>query len=165
MVIGLIKKKVSFRDTICLWVICYLGNWLGSIVLAVIYHFSGIGFSVIGDFIAASAYAKMTIDFIPLVMRGILCNILVCLATWCGIRCKSESGRLIMIFWCLFAFITSGYEHSIANMTLLTVSLMNKAGQAITIGGYFYNILSVTLGNMIGGILFVAVPYYLVSRK
>jgi nitrite transporter NirC len=70
-----------------------------------------------------------------------------------------------MVFWCLFAFITSGYEHSIANMTLLTVGVLSPNGAAVSLSGYFYNILVVTLGNMAGGILFTAVPYYLISGK
>ena len=90
---------------------------------------------------------------------------LVCLAVWCGFKCKSESGKLIMIFWCLFAFITTGFEHSIANMTLLTISLLAPMEAAVTIGGYAYNLIVVTLGNMVGGILFVAIPYYLISKK
>ncbi len=61
---------------------------------------------------------------------------------------------MIMIFWCLFAFITCGFEHSVANMTLLTISLLSPCGTAVTLGGYFYNLLVVTLGNMTGAILF-----------
>ena len=70
-----------------------------------------------------------------------------------------------MIFWCLFAFITTGFEHSIANMTLLTISLLAPMEAAVSIGGYVYNLIVVTLGNMVGGILFVAIPYYLISKK
>jgi nitrite transporter NirC len=70
-----------------------------------------------------------------------------------------------MIFWCLFAFITSGYEHSIANMTLLTISLLSPFSADVSIFGYFYNILVVTLGNMVGGILFVAMPYFIISKR
>ncbi|HBI64252.1 MAG TPA: nitrite transporter NirC, partial [Clostridiales bacterium] len=67
--------------------------------------------------------------------------------------------------WCLYAFITTGFEHSVANMTLLTIALMNPAGQAVTIGGFVYNLILVTIGNMIGGILFVSVPYFIASRQ
>ncbi|MBR6473065.1 MAG: formate/nitrite transporter family protein, partial [Firmicutes bacterium] len=104
--------------------------------------------------------------FIPLLARGILCNTLVCLAVWCGFRAKSDAGKLIMIFWCLLAFFATGFEHSIANMTLLTLSLINNGGnEAISFGGYCYNLIVVTLGNMIGGILFVALPYSAASRE
>ncbi|MBS4804768.1 MAG: formate/nitrite transporter family protein, partial [Clostridium sp.] len=100
-----------------------------------------------------------------LFFRGILCNMLVCLAVWCTFRCKEESSKLIMIFWCLFVFITAGFEHSVANMTLLTIGLLSPLGHAVSVSGYAYNILIVSLGNMVGGILFIAVPYFIISRK
>jgi nitrite transporter NirC len=109
--------------------------------------------------------AKMSIPFWPLLMRGILCNILVCLATWCSFKCKSESAKLIMIFWCLFVFITAGFEHSVANMTLLTIGLFAPDGANVSIIGYIYNIAVVTFGNMIGGAIFLALPYYIISKK
>jgi nitrite transporter NirC len=89
----------------------------------------------------------------------------VCLAVWSANRATSDAGKLIIIFWCLFAFITTGFEHSIANMPLMAVALMEPLGQTVTIGGYFWNLLFVTIGNVIGGVIFVALPYYLASRK
>ncbi len=103
----------------------------------------------------------MSTAFVPLFIRGILCNILVCLAVWCSFRTTNDAAKLIMVFWCLFAFITCGFEHSVANMTQLTVALLDPAGQAVSLVGYFYNLITVTLGNMVGGICFVAVPYFL----
>ena len=70
-----------------------------------------------------------------------------------------------MIFWCLFAFITSGFEHSIANMTLLMLGLLEPYSAGVSIRGYVYNVSVVTLGNIIGGIVFVGIPYYLISKK
>ena len=78
---------------------------------------------------------------------------------------KNESAKILMCFWCLFAFITTGFEHSIANMTLLTSALLVPAGQAVSVNGWFFNLAAVTLGNIIGGAVFVALPYYVVSRK
>lgn len=165
MTAGVLKKKVTIGATLKLWLVCYLGNLAGSILIAVIYHLTELGTGNVGEFMASAAATKMSIPFVALLMRGILCNVLVCLAIWCGMKCKSESGKLIMIFWCLFAFITTGFEHSIANMTLFTVGLLNPFGQAVSIGGYIYNLAVVTLGNMIGGIVMVAVPYFLASRE
>lgn len=165
MVSGLMKKKVSFLECIKLWAVCYIGNWLGSILIAYMFYMADLSVNGVGEFIALSASIKMNTNMTALLFRGILCNILVCLAIWCGLRCKSESGKLIMIFWCLFAFITSGFEHSIANMTLLTIGLLTPFSADISFMGYFYNIFIVTLGNMIGGILFVAIPYYIISKK
>jgi nitrite transporter NirC len=162
---GLFSKAVSLTDVLKLWIVCLIGNWLGSFILAWLFYKAGLAQGPIGEFIASASAAKMNIPLIPLFVRGILCNILVCLAIWCSFRLKSESGKLIMIFWCLFAFITSSFEHSIANMTLLSISLFAPFDAAISLSGYFYNILTVTLGNMVGGILFVALPYYIISSK
>lgn len=163
--LGWKEKTITVGEGIKLWVICYIGNWIGSIILALIFQGTGLNTGGVAEFIASGAAGKMNGTFGQLLLRGLLCNILVCVATWCGTRCKSESGKLIMIFWCLFAFITTGFEHSIANMTLLTIGLLNPMGQAIGIGGYFHNLFAVTLGNMIGGILFVAIPYYTISKR
>lgn len=165
MASGMAAKKVSVMDTCKLWVVCYLGNWAGSIILAVIFKMAGLATGSVGEFMANAAATKMGLPATELFMRGVLCNILVCLAVWCGTKLKSESAKLIMIFWCLFAFITSGFEHSIANMTLLTVSLLAPFDKAISFSGYFYNLSIVTLGNMVGGIVFVALPYYLAAKK
>lgn len=165
MTVGILTNEVKFGDVIKLWLACFLGNWVGAILLAFIFYGTGLGTGPVGEFIASTAATKMSIPMVPLFLRGILCNILVCLATWCSFRCKSESGKLIMIFWCLFAFITSGFEHSIANMTLLTIGLFSPLEATISVGGYFYNIITVTLGNMVGGILFVAIPYFMIAIK
>jgi len=86
-------------------------------------------------------------------------------AVWCSFKCKSEAAKLIMVFWCLMAIMTTGYEHSIVNMTVLTVSLLSPAaGAAVSLGGWIYNIALSTFGNMIGGIVFVALPYLVISK-
>lgn len=165
MTIGMLEKQVKIGEAVKLWVLCWIGNLAGSVVLALLFTGAGFAEGAVGEFIAGSALTKMTLPILPLFLRGVLCNILVCLAVWCGFRCKSESGKLIMIFWCLFAFITCGFEHSIANMTLLTISLLSPCGAAVTVGGYFYNLLVVTLGNMAGAIIFLGIPYFIMAKK
>lgn len=165
MTMGVLGKKIRMSDAVKLWVICWIGNLAGAIVLALIYHLTGLCTGPVATFMAAGAAAKMSAGIVPLIARGILCNFLVCLAVWSAGRATSDAGKLIMIFWCLFAFITTGFEHSIANMTLMTVALLNPAEQAVSIVGYFYNLLFVTIGNIIGGAVFVALPYYAASRK
>lgn len=70
-----------------------------------------------------------------------------------------------MILWCIFAFFTVGFEHSVANMSTLTMGLLAPYQEAISIGGYFYNLIVVTLGNMVGGIVFTAIPYFVISKE
>ena len=165
MIFGLSQKTVTWGETLWLWLVCFAGNWLGSALLAIIFCKSGLAVGPIGQFIGSASATKMNLPIIDLFLRGILCNTLVCLAVWCSIRLKSDSGKLIMVFWCLFAFITTGFEHSVANMTLLSVGLFSSLNEAVSLQGYLYNISIVTLGNMVGGIVFVALPYVLISKK
>ncbi|MCR5451765.1 MAG: formate/nitrite transporter family protein [Lachnospiraceae bacterium] len=161
---GVFQGKLSMVDAIKVWVVCWIGNAFGGVLLAVMYHFSGLGNGAAGEFMANGVLAKISATGPELFVRGILCNILVCLAVWATFRCKSEEGKLIMIFWCLFAFITTGFEHSVANMTLFTVGLLRPCGLELTAGGCLYNLLFVTIGNMVGGICFVSLPYFIAQK-
>ena len=166
MAAGMLRKKVSLTDSIILWIVCWLGNWAGAIVLSLLYFGTGLYTDATLASITGAAAVKMTAGPLQLLTRGMLCNMLVCIAVWCAAKLKSEAGKLIMIFWCLFAFFTTGFEHSIANMTTLTMALLDTGGNpAISVAGYFYNLGIVTVGNMIGGILLVAVPYYMAGRE
>ncbi|ONI39560.1 nitrite transporter NirC [Candidatus Epulonipiscium fishelsonii] len=167
MTVGLFRNTVSIKDACSLWIVCWIGNLLGSILFAVMFNLTGLNTGSTAEFILASTATKMNLPIIELIFRGILCNMLVCLAVWCSFKLKSESGKLIMIFWCLFVFVTAGFEHSIANMTILSLGLFSNSGnELITISGYLYNVALVTLGNMIGAILFIAIPYaYVGSDK
>ncbi|TQQ83216.1 nitrite transporter NirC [Peptacetobacter hominis] len=165
MSVGIIKKTVSLNDSIILWLICFLGNWFGSIILAILFHFSGLDTMEFAEFVNKTAVIKTTLSPLALFTRAILCNLLVCLAVWCSYKCTSESGKLIMIFWCLFAFITTGFEHSVANMTLLSCALINNINGDLSILGYLYNIITVALGNITGAIILLALPYAIISKE
>ena len=165
MTAGVLRKKVKFSQAIKLLLICYIGNWIGSIAVAAMYLGTGHTYGAAGEYMAQLSLYKMNAGVMQLFWRGVLCNILVCLASWCCYRMKSETGKLIMIFWCVFAFVTAGFEHSIANMTLFSVSMLSPLGYEITLGGYLYNLSIVTFGNMVGGILFVALPYWIISGR
>ena len=165
MAVGSLNKSLSWVDTIKVWIVSFIGNLVGSILAGYMFYLTGLAKGPVGEFIANTAATKMSLPAQELFFRGLFCNILVCLAVWCTFRCKDDVSKLIMIFWCLFIFITAGFEHSVANMTLLTIGLLSPGTAAVSIAGYIYNIGVVTLGNMIGGIFFVAIPYYLISRK
>lgn len=162
---GLSRGEVTLAQTARLSLVCLLGNWLGGAVLAVLFWGAELATGSTAALIAQVSADKMATAPLPLFLRGVLCNILVCLAIWCSFRLKSETAKLIMVFWCLFCFITCGFEHSIANMTLLTVGMLAPGEAAVTWGGYFYNILVVTLGNVTGAVLCVALPYGILSRN
>ncbi len=162
---GVLSGRLSLREGLKVLGMCMLGNWLGAILLAVLFAATGLTDGAVGEYIAHSAQVKMSLPVIPLITRAVLCNILVCLASWCTYRLKSETAKLIMIFWCLLIFITAGFEHSVANMTLLTSAMLGPIKEGLSLGGYFYNILLSSLGNLVGGIWGVALPYYLLSRE
>jgi len=160
-----LSGEVKWKDTLKIWLVSFVGNLVGSIIAGAMFYAAGLTTGPVGEFIAKTSAVKMSLPFWPLLMRGIFCNILVCLATWCSFRLKNEVAKLIMIFWCLFAFITTGFEHSVANMTLLTIGLLAPGAANVSLMGYAYNIGVVTLGNMIGGAIFLALPYYIISKK
>ncbi|UUV17039.1 formate/nitrite transporter family protein [Fusobacteria bacterium ZRK30] len=161
---GLANKKVSLKDTLKVWGTSYIGNLVGSTIIGMLYVFSGAPKGKVGEFIVALSKAKMSGDPTSLFFKGVLCNILVCLAVLAYIKMKSESGKLIMIFWCLFAFITSGYEHSIANMSIFTAGLLLNHGPEVSLAGYGHNMLWVTLGNVVGGGA-IGLVYWYMGRK
>ncbi|MEP3629729.1 MAG: formate/nitrite transporter family protein [Hyphomicrobiales bacterium] len=102
---------------------------------------------------------------IELIARGMLCNWLVCLALWASMRTKNDAAKCIIIFWCLFAFIAAGFEHSVANMTVFSLALLSEHSDAITISGAAHNLLWVTVGNILSGALIMGVGYWVVARR
>lgn len=162
--VSLIRKKVTSAQTIKMWIICWLGNLAGAALVAAFFAWANLATGNTLAAIGGAAASKGSGGVLELFSKAILCNILVCLAVWCSIKLKSESGKLIMIFWCLFAFITSGFEHSIANMTVFFTSLFGGA-EGVTYGGMFYNLLVTSLGNMVGAMLLAGAYLYISSTK
>lgn len=165
MAAGAFDKKVKWSDAGRVWLLSFIGNFVGSIVVAGIFVMTGLSKGPAGDFILKVAAGKMSGAFMPLVAKGILCNILVCLAVTCSIRMKSEAGKLIMIWWCLFAFITAGFEHSIANMTIFSIALFTPHPETVSFMGMMYNLIPVTLGNFIGGAIILGGSFYYAGKK
>lgn len=166
MPIGWLHDRIGLADLGRVWALGWAGNLLGAVALASIFVAGG-GGVLLGDgapLLQKVAAAKMNAPAGELLARAILCNWLVCLALWMTNRTPSDAAKLGVIFWCLFAFIASGYEHSIANMTLFSIALQAEHGPAVSLAGMAHNLLWVTLGNAIGGSVFVASGYWFVSR-
>lgn len=165
--IGAFNQSISWRQTFKLLIINYFSNFIGSIFLAWIVYRAGIFSSEEHiAFLRAFASKKMGMGFEKLYFRGILCNWLVTLSVWCCYKMKSESGKLIMIFWCLFGFIGPGYEHSVANMTLLSLAnFVISNTNEITWAGLIHNLIPVTLGNITSGAIFMGGAYLFISKR
>lgn len=163
--ISTLAGRTSIKETLHNWLIVFIGNLLGAIILALLVKGSGLFNAVPSEhLIFAAAAKKMSAPFAELFFRGILCNWLVCLAVWMSFKLKGEGAKMFVIWWCLFAFIASGYEHSVANMTLLSVAmLLPQHPEIVDAAGWLHNMVPVTLGNMVGGILFVGLAYWRIA--
>ncbi|SOC43461.1 formate/nitrite transporter family protein [Salinicoccus kekensis] len=160
-----LSKVTSWKDTFVIWFWCYVGNLIGAIIFSYLIYFSGILAEIEMDgFTVATAADKMNDGFMNLLFQGILCNWLVCLAIWTSTRAKGDAAKLALVFVLIFAFVAAGFEHSIANMSILGIALLHSSVESVTIGGFIYNLIPVTIGNIIGGGLFVAVVYYYLSK-
>jgi nitrite transporter NirC len=160
---GTLRGTVTLGDSMLGWFWTYLGNLGGSMLFALMVIAAGIfAPDPWKSFILKVATYKSNGPWWELFFRGVFCNWLVCLAIWSSFRCTSDSGKLIMIWWCLFAFITTGMEHSVANMTILTIAnLLPHDPAAISWGKMFgWNLVAVTLGNILGGTFFVTFLYW-----
>jgi len=151
MTTGYKMRKVTIWVAIGLCVFCWIGNFAGSILVAAIFKGTGLLSGATLESVNYSVYAKTDGTFIELFFRGIGCNVLVCLAVWCGYRMTSEAGKLIMIFWCIYLFVVMGFEHSIANMTLFSMEMMGGTNGEIVLR-MLKNLAASTLGNAVGGV-------------
>lgn len=157
--IGALRKRVGLGPILKLFVLCFVGNLLGSIFLAWLVVQGGSLSAEAQALIVKVAGMKMSLGAKEAFFRGILCNWLVCLAVWIANRNGDETAKLVMIFWCLFAFIGSGYEHSIANQSLMSLALLLPHGAEVSMAGFLHNQVFVTAGNMVGGGLMVGMVY------
>ena len=169
LTLGVLKRKATWNDLLANWVWTWIGNLAGSLLLAVIVVRAGLldadKFEAINAFVLKVVETKMNIPPEALFWRAVLANWLVCLGVWMAARAKDETARILLIWWCMFTFITSGYEHSVANMFGLALGVFIPHGPGISWEGYWYNLGLATLGNIVGGALFVAGMYWLGSPK
>lgn len=163
-VIGGLSRSVTWAQVVQLNFWSWLGNLIGSLVLAWLVVESGVfAKGPTAEMIQKVAGVKMSLGPWELFVRGILCNWLICLAVWTAGRTTNDAAKMMLIFWCLFAFIGIGFEHSIANQSFLGMALFMPHEAAVSWTGFWYNQLFVVLGNIVGGGMFVGGLYWLVS--
>lgn len=165
MTMGWLRGRTGLGDLGASWSMTWLGNLAGCAVLAAIFVAGGGGVALgaKSQLLINVAAAKMNAPALELFARAILCNWLVCLSIWMAARMTSDTAKCIGIFWCLYAFVGSGYEHSIANMTLFLIALFAEHPETVTYGGLVHNLTWVTLGNVVSGAGFMGVGYWVAS--
>jgi nitrite transporter NirC len=167
MAFGFLHKKVKALHVLYDWIIAWWGNLFGSMCLAILFALSG-GIDWMydaGSLVHTIADHKVNSTVVELLARGAICNWLICLAIWMAARTKNDMAKCIFIFWCLFAFIAAGFEHGVANMSVFTISLMGEHSADVNLYSVLYNLLCVSVGNIIGGAGFIGVAYFLTNKK
>lgn len=164
---GLHAGTVRARELAAVWVASLLGNLAGSIAFAALVH--GGGTLGLGDrdsagqqLVATIVAAKNAATGPQLFWRSVLCNLLVCLALWMAARSTSDTAKLVVLWWALLAFIASGFEHSVANMTIFSLGVF---GHSATWLDLLRNLAWTVPGNVVGGGLLVGVAYSWVAHE
>ena len=185
MLLPLAQRRMTLFSMLRNWLIVYAGNFVGSVLIAFLIYQSGQlngSNNLLGGMTIKIAATKCNLTFMQAFSLGILCNWLVCLAVWLALGAKDVTGKIFAIFFPIWLFITSGFEHSVANMYYIPAGLFAaqfpawmESAQAITkpevlvslswTNFFVVNLLPVTLGNIVGGGVFVALAYGYVCRK
>jgi formate transporter len=179
ILVAVLQRQVRVTRMLLNWLVVYAGNFIGSLFIAFMMAESGLfnsGANALGGITIKIAAYKTGLPFWPALFLGIMCNMLVCLAVWMAYGAKDVTGKILAIFFPIWLFITSGFEHSVANMYYIPAGIWAKANtawaeasglaadklahlnwQTFLVG----NLLPVTLGNIIGGALLVGGVYWL----
>lgn len=160
MLQALLKHEISLKKLFRNLTLVYIFNFLGCILISILIYFSGLLDSNMQKFLHSISITKTTISFLELMFRGIGCNIFVCLGVWMAAACKDGISKFIACMISIILFIMCGFEHSVANMFYLFLAFMKND---ITFLSIFYDLIPVTLGNIIGGAL-VSISYYFIYK-
>ncbi len=186
MIFDVMNRRVKMLQVVRVLVLVFIFNLMGSLIVVFLVNRSGqldYGNGALAVSAIKTAYTKLNLGFGKAFCSGIMCNVLVCLAVLLGGTAKEAVGKIFAIFFPIWAFVIGGYEHCVANMYYIPAGLLAKHGDtyrqlalnagmtaeqldSMTIGSFVAdNLIPVTLGNIVGGMIFVALPLYLVHRK
>ena len=187
MIMGCVHGKFSVSKMVKVLTVVYLSNLLGSLIFAGLVYASGqynYTNGLLGAFTIKVAMGKVNLSFGAAVASGILCNIFVCMAVLMATAARDISGKIWGIFFPILTFIVSGYEHCVANMYYIPAGIFAKASStyaSLAMESYGYttlqldslnwanfvvkNLIPVTIGNILGGMVFVGLPLYLIHRQ
>ena len=167
--------KITTQALLKNWVIVCVGNFIGAAGLALLVFLSGhpdMNNSAIADQYIKIANAKCSLSFWTAFFRGAMCNVLVCMAVWMALAGRSVIDKAVAIIFPISAFVAAGFEHSIANMYFIPMGMLLKAfgssgvnADAITLVGFFRNLVPVILGNIMGGSVLVGLVYHVIYLR
>lgn len=166
MVIAWVDRRITTSELVRNWALVLVGNAMGAVGAAVLFRLAdggALGGGALGELAGAVGRAKTALSWDVALVRGLLCNALVCLAVWLSLAARDVTGRVLAVVFPISAFVALGFEHSIANLFLLPLALL-LAAEGVTLAGTAHNLAWVTLGNVIGGAGFVGLAYWLCYR-
>jgi formate/nitrite transporter len=179
LTLSCLSGKTRWVDALKNWVIVYFGNLIGSMLLVGLIFVGG-SYLTSGGEVAARilqvSSSKVGLSFGEALIRGLLCNWLVCLAVWLAYSATDTGGKIIAIIFPISAFVAMGFEHSVANMFLIPLGILVSSDpllvaqvgvetSKLNVTGLLENLIPVTIGNLIGGAVFVAAAYWYIYLK
>lgn len=187
MLAGVVDKRFSALQMIKTLIIVWLSNMAGAVLIATLVYYSGLldyTSGALGAFTIKVAYGKCTITPFKAICSGILCNILVCIAVLMATAARDIAGKVWAIFFPICAFVVGGWEHCVANMFYIPAGIIAATNDTyvakaeelygitaaqisanVNVGGFISNLIPVTIGNILGGMVFVALPLYVIHKK
>ena len=184
MVMAWAAGRVTLTEMLRAWAIIYVGNFIGAIGTALLVFLSGQPFNgkgIVGAVAMKLATEKVSLSFDHAFFLGILCNVLVCLAVWLAIGARTTSDKVLAVLFPVSAFVVAGFEHSVANMYLIPLGLFLKGWAptslwtqigsttsdftVLTWAAFFWSLIPVTLGNIVGGGVLVGGIYWFIYLR
>ena len=174
MISSIITGRITWSNVLVRWTVVFFTNFIGALIVALLFYYSGL-WRTGGDMLAVAAvktaYAKVHLDFWEALIRAIGCNWLVCLAVWMALSARQTVGKIFAIFFPIAAFVAIGFEHCVANMYFIPVGIFLSHWAGISPEGLdistltwsafaVNNLIPVTIGNIIGGVVFVGLGYW-----
>lgn len=166
-------RQITTRELLRNWLLVCAANFVGAAGLALLVHASGhtgMNGGAIGQQVVRMALAKQALPWHEAFFRGVLCNVLVCLAVWMAMAGRSVVDKAVAVVFPVTAFVAAGFEHSIANMYLFPLAMLVQASDVagapvVTWAGLAGNLLPVIAGNLMGGSVLVGLAYHLIYRR
>jgi formate/nitrite transporter len=167
--------KITTAELLRNWVVVCFGNFVGAAGLALIVYLSrhaDLNNGAIAQEVVKIAAAKVALPFWTAFFRGVMCNVLVCMAVWMVLGGRSVADKFFAVVLPISAFVAAGFEHSIANMYFIPLAMLLQGldgvganGPVITLAGFAGNLVPVILGNIMGGSVLVGLVYYVIYRR
>lgn len=156
MAVGLYDKRCTIKMVIRIWVLSYIGNFVGCFLFSLLFVESGVQTGILTEYVTQNILPKLEISAVQMVLRGMLCNFMVCIAVLAATKMKTETGKIIVMAGAVMAFVIGGFEHSVANMSSYTITYLLLGG--LPMGLVAKSMFFVTIGNILGGAILLALP-------